>query len=80
MATLRNKRKLAATARETQENPRNSQSQNSAVLGITEDYIAQVSKEIEGSVTKQLSQELDRTESRILDALSKLDELCPSSF
>ena len=55
MATLRNKRKLAAMAREAQENPRNNQSQNSATAGNTEDYIAQVSKEIEGRVTKNLS-------------------------
>ena len=61
-------------ARETQENPRNHQSQNSAAPGITEDYIAQVSEEIEGRFTKKLSQEFSRTESRILGALSKLDE------
>ena len=74
MTTLRNRRKLAAMARETQENPRNNQSQNSAAPGITEDYIAQVSEEIEGRVTKKLSQEFSRAESRILGALSKLDE------
>ena len=48
MATLRNKLKLAAMAREIQEYPRNNQSQNSAAPGITEDYIPQVSEEIEG--------------------------------
>ena len=74
MATLRNKRKLAAMARETQEYPRNNQSQNSAAPGITEDNIAKVSEEIEGRVTKKLSQEFGNSESRILDALSKLDE------
>ena len=74
MATLRNKRKLAAIARESQEYPRNNQVQNSAAPGITEDYIAQVSEEIEGRVTKKLSQEFSRTESRILGALSNLDE------
>ena len=73
MATLRNKRKLAAMARETQEYPRNNQLQNSAAPGITEDYITQLSGEIEGRVTK-LPQELSRIESRILDALPKLDE------
>ena len=61
-------------ARETQEYPRNNQSQNSAAPGITEDYIAEVSEEIEGRVTKKLSQELSRTDSRVLGALSKLDE------
>ena len=74
MATLRSKRKLAAMARETQEYLRNNQSRNSAAPGITEDYIAQVSEEIEERVTKKLSQEFSRTKSRILGALSKLDE------
>ena len=75
MATLRNKRKLAAVTRETQEeNPRNGQSRNTSVPGINEEYITQVSEEIEGRVSKKLSQEFSRTESRILGALSKLDE------
>ena len=74
MATLRNKPKLAAMARETQEYVRNNQLQNSSVLGFTADYIAQVSEEIEGRVTTKLSQEFSRTESRILGALSKLDD------
>ena len=74
MATLRNKRKLAAVTRETQENPRNGQSRNTSVPRINEEYITQVSEEIEGRVTKKLSQELSWTESRILGALSKLDE------
>ena len=75
MATLRNKRKLTAVTREIQEeNPRNGQSQNTSVPRINEEYIAQLSEEIEGRVTKKLSQEFSRTESRILCALSKLDE------
>ena len=74
MATFRNKRKVAAMAREKQESPRNNPLQNSAAPGITEDYIAQVSEEIEGRVTKKLSQEFSRTESRLLGGLSKLDE------
>ena len=53
MATLTNKRKLAAVSREAQEYPRNSQSQNTSAPGITEEYIAQVSEEIEGKVTKK---------------------------
>ena len=40
-----------------------------SVAGIT-----QVSEEIEGRVTKKLSQEFSRTESRILGALFKIDE------
>ena len=75
MATLRNKRKLAAVTRETQEeNPRNGQSRNTSVPRINEEYITQVSEEIEGRVSKKLSQEFSRTESRILGALSELDE------
>ena len=75
MATLRNKRKLAAVTRETQEeHPRNSQSRNTSVPRINEEYITQVSEQIEGRVTKKLSQEFIWTESRIWGALSKLDE------
>ena len=74
MALLRSKKKLEAVARKTHEYPRNNQSQGSTTPGKTEDYIAQVSEEIEGRVTKRLSQEFSRTESRILGALSKLDE------
>ena len=75
MATLRKKRNLAAVTRETQEeNPRNGQSRNTSVLRINEEYITQVFEEIEGRVTKKLSQEYSRTESRILGALSNLDE------
>ena len=75
MATLRNKRNLAAVTRETQEeNPRNGQSRNTSVPRINEEYITQVSEEIEGRVSKKLSQEFSRTESRILGALSKLDK------
>ena len=75
MATLRNKRKLAAVKRETQEeHPRNGQSGNTSVSRFNGEYITQVFVEIEGGVTKKLSKEFSRTESRILCALSKLDE------
>ena len=75
MATLRNKRKLAAVTREIQdENPRNGQSRNTSVPRINEDYLTQLSEEIEGRITKKLSREFSRIESRISDALSKLDE------
>ena len=76
MATLRNKQKLAAVTRKTQEeHPRNGQSRNTSVPRINEEYITQLSEEIEGRVTKKLSQEYSRTESRILGALSNLDEI-----
>ena len=75
MATLRNKRKLATVRRETQEeHPRNGQSRNTSVPRINEEHITQVSEEIEGRVTKKHTQEFSRTDSRILGALSKLDE------
>ena len=75
MATLRNKRKLAAVTRETQEeNPRNGQSRNTSVPRINEEYITQVSEEIKGRVSKKMSQEFSRTESPILGALTKLDD------
>ena len=75
MAILRNKRKLAAVTRETQEEiPRNGQSRNTYVPRINEEYITQVFEEIEGRVNRKLSQEFSRTESRILGALSRLDE------
>ena len=75
MATLRNKRKLAAVTRETQEeHPRIGQSRNTSLSRINEEYITQVSEDIESRVTKKLSQEFSRTESRILGAMSKLDE------
>ena len=74
MATLRNKRKLATVSRETPEHTRNSQSQNTLDPEIAQEYISQVSEEIERRVTKKLSKDIKGTESRILGALSKLDE------
>ena len=74
MATLRNKRKLAAVSKETPESTRNGRAPNVLDPELTQDYISQVSEEIEGRVTKKLSKEFSRTESRILGALSKLDE------
>ena len=74
MATLRNKKKLAAVSRETPEGSRSSRGQNALDPELTQDYISQVSEELEGRVTKKLSKEFSKTESRILGALSKLDE------
>ena len=61
MTTLRNKRKLTAVLRETPENTRNNQSPNAVNPGRGEEYITQVSQEIEGWVTKEFSQEVSRT-------------------
>ena len=74
MATLRNKRKLAAVSRKTPEGSRSSRTQKVLDPELTQDYISQVSEEIEGKVTEKLSKEFSKTESRILRALSKLDE------
>ena len=74
MATLSNKRKLAAISRETPEGSRSSRAQNVLDPELTQDYISQVPEEIEKRVTKKLSKEFSKTESRILGALSKLDE------
>ena len=78
MATLRNKRKLAAVSRETPEGSRSSRWQNVLDPELTQDYISKVSEEIEGRVNKKLSKEFNKTESRILGALSKLDEFLPN--
>ena len=75
MATLKSKRKLAAVSKKRPESTRNSRGQNTLDPESTQDYIFQVSEEIEGRVTKKLSKEFSKTESRILGALSKLDEL-----
>ena len=75
MATLRNRRKLAAVSRETPEKERKNQSQNELNPGMATEYITRVFEEIERRVTKNFSQDFRRTESRILGALSKLDEL-----
>ena len=74
MANLRNKRKLAAVSRETPENTRKNQSQSTLNPAMAEESITQVAEEIEGRVTKKFSQEFRWTNSRILGALSKLDE------
>ena len=74
MATLRNKRKIAAVLRETREGSRGSRGQIVLDPELTQEYISQVSEEIEGRVTKKLSKEFSKTESRILGALSNLDE------
>ena len=71
---MRSKRKLAAVSRETPENTRNSQSQNTLDPEMAQEYIFQVSENIEERVTKKLSKEISRRESRIMGALSKLDE------
>ena len=78
MATLRNKRKLAALNKENcEQHLRSNLAQISNVPRSQEDYITQVSEEIESRLTKKLSVEYSRSESRNLGALSRLhDFLC----
>ena len=61
MATLRKKEKVSGSF-ETPENTRNNQSQNTFKPAMAEEYITQVSKEIERRVTKKLLQESSRAE------------------
>ena len=75
MATLRNKRKLAALNKENcEEHLRSNLAQISNVPRPQADYITQVSEETKGRVTKKLFQEFSRTEYRTLGALSRLDD------
>ena len=74
MAT-QNKRKLTALIKENcEEHPRGNLAQNSTVPRSQEHYISQVSEEIEGRVTKKLSQEFSRTINCILGTLARLDD------
>ena len=75
MATLRNMRNLAALNKKNcEEHPRSSLAQNSSVPRSQEEYITQVSEEIEGRVTKKLSEEFIRTKKRIIGGLARLDD------
>ena len=71
-----NKKKMAAIIKENcEELPRSNLAQNSIVPRSREDYITQISEEIEAKVTKKLSLEFSRTENRILGALARLDDI-----
>ena len=73
--TTRNKKKLATLNKENcEERPRSNLAKNSNAPRSQEDYITQVSEEIEGRVTKRLLEEFSRTENRILGALARLDD------
>ena len=77
MATLRDKRKVAALNKENhEEHPWSNQARDTIVPRSEEDFITitQVSTEIEGRVTEKLSKEFSRTESHILGAFTQLDE------
>ena len=73
--TTPNKRKMAALNKENcEDHPRSNLARNSSAPRSQEDYITQVSEEIEGRVTKKLSKEFSRTENCILGALARLDD------
>ena len=75
MARLRNRRKHAAFNKENcEEHPTSKMAQNSIVPRSQEDHTTQVFEEIERGVTKRLSQDFSRVESRILGALFRLDD------
>ena len=76
-----NQRKLVALNMENcKERSRSNLAQNSNVPRSQEDYITQVFEEIEGRVTKKLSQGFSRTENRILGALARLDDFLMNSL
>ena len=76
MATLGNVEKLAAPNEKIcEEHHRSNLAQNSNVPRSQEDYITQVFQEIEGRVTRKLSQEFSKTENRNIGVLS-----CPEDF
>ena len=67
MTTLRNDRKLASINKDNQkEKARNNQAQDTNVATNREEIITPVSEEIESRMTKKLSQDFSRTDSRLL--------------
>ena len=75
MAFLRKKRKFAALNKENcEEHPTRNLAQNSNFHGPQEEYITEFFEEIEVRVTKKLSKEFRRSESRTLGKLSRLDD------
>ena len=75
MATLRNKQKLAAFNKENcAKQARSNLAQITNVPRSQDDYITQVSEEVEDRVTKKLSQEFSRRGNCIIGALSRLDD------
>ena len=69
----RNKRRLAEIQDNFDRENSQSSSRERSHGDINEEYISQVSQEIEGRIAKKLSQEFSKRESRILGALAKLD-------
>ena len=74
MEKFKNKTKLVAVLRETAENKRNNQPQNTLNPEMAQKYITQVSEETGGRVITKVSDDFSRMDLRILCALSKLEE------
>ena len=73
-STLKKKRTLAALNKEhCEQHPWKNMAQNTIVPRSQEDYIRQISEEIEGRVTEKLSQEFIWTENSILSTLFHVD-------
>ena len=79
MRNTRNKRKLAELQDNFDEDLSQGSSRERSNTDPNENYITQVSQEIEGRISKKLSQEFSKRESRILGALAKLDHFLTSS-
>ena len=82
MAALGNKMELLAVSRESPEEylGHNLSRDKKIFLDfLRSKYNTQISEDVEGRVTKKLLQEFSRTESRILGALSKIDEFLLNS-
>ena len=73
MRNTRNKRRLAEIQDNFEEDRSQGSSRDKSSVDPNENYITQVSQEIEGRIAKKLSQEFSKRESRILGALAKLD-------
>ena len=82
MATLGNQRKLAPVNRDGQEKyTYTGMSKDAVVSMIKGEWITQISEQIEGRMSKKISQDFSRTEKRILGALSNLyDFVLKSQF
>ena len=77
MRNTRNKRRLAEIQDNFEDNNNRGSSRERSQGDLNENYITQVSQEIEGRIDKKLSQEFAKRESRILGALAKLNDfLC----
>ena len=74
MATLRNRKFATLNRKISEETCRVNLAQNSNVPRTQKDKKTRVSEEMEGRVTKKLSQEFSKTENRILGGLSPLDD------